>query len=308
MSVLMTAYNAERYVAATVESVLAQTMEEFEFVVVDDGSTDGTAELLRGFAERDGRVRVISGPNQGIPRAANTGLAACRAALVARIDADDLAEPDRLERQAAYMNEHAEVVAAGSWVTFIDEAGRRLTINRPPTDHDAIDDALMRGHCAIWNTSSIYRREAFAALGGYDEHFATAEDLDAWLRLAEVGEVANIAEPLHRYRLHEASVSAADQTGNRGYCKDACERAAVRRGVASRFEADEPWRAGKDAGSKRTFYTRYGWWAYRLGERRTARHYALKAIRHGGLAVEPWVLLAKSLVGGGKAGAAGGAA
>ncbi|MEM9881655.1 MAG: glycosyltransferase family A protein [Planctomycetota bacterium] len=295
VSVLMCAYNAERYVAATVRSVLGQTLRELEFVAVDDGSTDRTAEVLRGFAAGDDRMRVVSGPNVGIPRAANVGLRACRGELVARIDADDLAEPDRLARQVAFMAEHPEVVASGTSVTFIDEADRRLTINRPPTDHEAIDDALMRGHCAIWNTSCVIRRGPFLSIDGYDEHFATAEDVDAWLRLAEVGRLANLDAPLHRYRLHDASVSAADQTGNRALCREACERAAERRGVACRFEADEPWRPGADAGSRSAFYTRYGWWAHRLGEMATARHYARRAIRHGGFAAEPWVLLAKSL-------------
>ncbi|MEM8737016.1 MAG: glycosyltransferase family 2 protein [Planctomycetota bacterium] len=295
VSVLMCAYNAERYVVETVRSVLAQTMREFELVVVDDGSTDRTAELVESLAAGDERIRIISGPNVGIPKAANLGLAACRSALVARIDADDIAEPGRLAAQLAFMEANPGVVAAGSAVTFIDEAGRRLTINRPPREHAKIDDALMRGHCAIWNTSSILRRDVFLELGGYGEHYRTAEDVDAWLRLAERGELANLAEPLHRYRLHDGSISAADQTSNRQFCRDACEAAARRRGVPCRFEADEPWRPGTDRKSRRMFYTRYGWWAWRLGEKRTAAYYACRAIRSGPLATEPWVLLLKSV-------------
>ena len=294
ISVLICAYNAQRYLAEALESVLGQTMRAYEVVVVDDGSTDQTARILADAAQADPRVRVISGPNQGISGAANTGLVQCRAPLVARMDSDDLAEPDRLEKQVAFMNQHPDVLAAGSFVTFIDGRGRRLTVNRPPTEHDAIDDALMKGHCAIWNTSCVLRREAFLDAGGYGRDFKTAEDLDAWLRLAERGRLANIAEPLQRYRLHDASITAADGPSNRDDCRRACEAAAARRGGESRFEASSPWREGGDAGSKRKFYTRYGWWAWRLGERRTARHYALKAIGAGFWCAEPWRLFVKS--------------
>jgi len=293
----MTAYNAQPYLRQTVQSILAQTYDGFEFVIVDDGSTDQTPQMLGALALEDPRIRVITQANAGISAAANAGLAACRGQYVARIDADDLAEPQRLEVQLQFMQAHPEVVASGSAVTFIDEAGRRLTINRPPLDHDAIDDAMMRGHCSIWNPSSIYQREVFAKLGGYDEQYRTAEDLEAWLRLAEHGRLANIDQPLQRYRIHEKSISASDQSSNREDCRRACEEAAARRGVACRFEAQTPWRAVNSRQSKRTFFTRYGWWAWRLGERKTARYYAFKALVQQPWAIDSWRLMLKSTVG-----------
>lgn len=296
----MTAYNGQRYLPTTIASVQAQTLRDFELIIVDDGSTDDTPRILAEAAAGDDRLRVISQANAGISKAANAGLAACRCEMVARIDADDLAEPERFEKQLAFMAERPDVVASGTAVTFIDSKGRRLAINRPPQDHETIDEAHLRGHCSIWHTSSIIRREAFLSVGGYNEDFKTAVDMEAWLRLGEVGRLANMQEPLQRYRLHDDSITAADQGSNRGFCRQACENAAERRGIESVFEAEEPWRPTSGRDSRRSFYTTYGWWAWRLGERRTALLYACKALSNGPEHAGPWRLLARSLMGGPK--------
>lgn len=278
ISVLMTAYNAAAYLEAAARSVLAQTHRDLELVVVDDGSTDATADILARLAEEDPRVRVITQANAGIPAAANAGLAACRGELVARMDADDLSAPRRLEVQSAYLREHG-LVCCGTWYDMIDEGGRRLKTVQGPTDNGAIQKMLLEGHGSICNPSSMFRRAALLDLGGYSPDMAQAEDVDAFLRLGEVGQLGNVPEALLSYRLHATSISEQKCEEQRSFGRLACERAWARRGVEGVFTADYIWRPGKDRVSRHAFAVDYGWWAFKSGESATAAHYGRRAIR-----------------------------
>ena len=299
ISVLMCAYNAQRYLAETVESVLAQTFGDFEFVIVNDGSTDTTAHLLEEFAARDGRVRVVTIPNSGIPKASNAGLAACRGEFVARIDSDDIAKPRRLEVQLAYLREHG-LVACGTWHDLIDERGRFLKLLKVPTDDATIQGEALKGHGSICNPTSMFRRQALVDLGGYSEDLPVAEDLDCWLRLGEVGPLGNVTESLAQYRLHSASISEQKCQLERDCAKIACERAWARRGIEGTFEAGHMWRPGRDRHSRHRFALEYGWWAFKSGEMKTAGSYGWRAVR-----LKPWdpggfKLIFASLKGGNK--------
>ncbi len=300
ISVLMCAYNAEYYLAETLSSVLTQTFKDFELVVVDDGSTDQTPDILDTFAQSDPRVRVITGPNAGIPQAANVGLAACRGEFIARIDADDIAKPRRFEVQLAYMKKHG-LVACGTWHDLIDEEGRLLKLLKTPVDDATIQDLALRGHGSICNPTSMFRREAYMKLGGYSEDLPVAEDLDCWLRLGEVGKLGNVPECLSQYRLHSHSISEKKCQLQRDFAKLACERAWKRRGIQGVFEAAGLWRPGVDRGSRHHFAMEYGWWAFGSEQFQTAASYGGRAIK-----LKPWhpagyKLLAVSLLkGGGK--------
>lgn len=296
VSVVTTAYNAARFLERTIVSVLGQTMRDFEYLLVDDGSTDATLAIARRYADRDARIRVISRPNTGIARAANDGMAACRAPLIARIDSDDIARPQRLASQLDHMRRN-DVVALGSAVEFIDDRDRYLTtIGCPPT-HEAIDAALLDGHCAIWNTSVMLRREAVEKVGGYDTDFAQAEDVDLWLRLAEIGRLENLPQALTRYRLHAGSVSETRASEQRQMLRLACERAYARRGLDRQFRDPGHWRPEADHASQHQFALRYGWWAYRSGQRSTAVAYAMRAVCLRPWTFAGWRLLAKASVG-----------
>ena len=122
----MLAYNAGRYVAEAVESILAQTYTDFEFLIIDDGSTDRTLKVLKQYAARDPRIHLVSRPNRGLVATLNEGLALARAEFIARMDADDIALPHRFERQIAYMREHPDIICVGSAVMTMDQAGRDL--------------------------------------------------------------------------------------------------------------------------------------------------------------------------------------
>src|SRR5205085_11515317 len=138
-SILMPVYNAERYLHEAVQSILEQTITSFEFVIVNDGSTDHSLRILKGFEKKDGRIKLISRGNTGLVGALMDGLEACRGEFIARMDADDIAMPMRLEKQLDYMRAHPECVVVGCRVMGIDPYGCQLFISEHKLTHDQID-------------------------------------------------------------------------------------------------------------------------------------------------------------------------
>ena len=208
ISVLMPVYNGASYLAEAVESIRAQTFGDFEFIAVDDGSTDGSLPLLQRFAQEDPRLRIVSRPNTGIVGALNDGLAVARGEFVARMDADDIAEPVRFEKQLAVLRADPECVALGSSVVFIDPVGRPLKAYYPPLDHAAIEEELARGNGgALIHPTVVFRRSALLQCGGYRSHYNYIEDLDLYVRLLDAGRLANLPELLLHYRQHPQSVN-----------------------------------------------------------------------------------------------------
>ena len=292
ISVLMSVYNGEKYLAEAVESILDQTLADFEFIIIDDGSKDGSLAMLQKYAARDPRIRLTSQPNQGLTRTLNEALAQARGEFIARMDSDDVARPDRFENQVRFLREHPEVVCTGGYFELIDGEGRLLTWLKPPIDDAEIQRRALAGHGSICHPTAMIRREALRRINGYDTDFKTAQDLDLWLRLGEVGKLANVPVSVLRFRLHESSVSESKRHEQRQSARMACERAWKRRGITDgKFEADEPWRPGKDRASRQKFALQYGWWAFNSGERKTAVHYAKQAIKAKPLSAKGWDLL-----------------
>lgn len=209
LSVLMPVYNAAPYLPEAIESILAQTFGAFEFVIVDDGSTDASPDVLSRYVEQDARIRVVRQQNAGIVGALNRGLAECRGALVARMDADDRAMPDRLDRQMAFLAHHPEVVAVGSAFQIMDSAGEHIEMRKPPTGHHQIEQRMLLGDgWALCHPTVMMRRDALERVGGYSKQYEWVEDVGLFLALARVGRLANLSEPLLCYRRHNSSVSA----------------------------------------------------------------------------------------------------
>ncbi len=165
----MPVYNGGRYLSEAIESVLAQTFEEFELVIVDDGSTDGSADTIADLAARDRRIKAFRKPNSGISDTLNRGLAEARAEWIARLDADDIMLPHRLERQMAFVLGDSEIVAAGSYYDIIDAEGARCGTLRPlPRDRGELQRFLdAREPLTFTHPTMIYRRNVAVALGGY---------------------------------------------------------------------------------------------------------------------------------------------
>jgi hypothetical protein len=195
VSVVIGVHNEERYVGAAVESILGQTVWDLEVLVVNDGSTDATADILRRY--RDARLRVIEQDNAGLWAALNRGLRDVRSPLVARMDGDDVTHPRRLQYQLDFLDAHPRVALVGSACYKIDAAGRILSLHGVPTDDRTIKSGLARCNQFVHPTV-VMRRTALERVGDYRRH--EAEDYELFLRISERFEVANLDRPLHRLR------------------------------------------------------------------------------------------------------------
>ena len=212
VSVLLPAFNAENYLVASVESLLAQTFTDFEIVVIDDGSTDSTPALVRELIARDPRVRVITHHvNQGLVVSLNDGLAAARGELIARLDADDTSCPRRLERQVRVFEDTPDAVLCATAYDRVDPAGHLIRTACPPLTHAALASALLTGNC-LCHSSVMFRRSTALSLGGYHAEWFPAEDYDLWLRLLERGRYRGINTVEVRYLENPGGVSSSSTT------------------------------------------------------------------------------------------------
>ena len=208
-SLVMPCFNEENGIGTTLDELRSKLadLEPYELIVVDDGSTDGSLEIARGFAAADSRVRIDSPGRIGLVAALNRGIAQARGELIARMDADDVALPHRLERQVAFLDARPDVAALGSSALLIDEAGRRIGVRHLPVDPTRIAEALRSGRNMLVHAAVTMRRAAVVEAGGYDDLFRHSEDYDLWLRLAERFAVANLPEPLLLHRIHPNRVT-----------------------------------------------------------------------------------------------------
>lgn len=287
----MAVYNAERWLAEAIESVLAQTLDDFEFLIHDDGSTDGSSAILAEYAARDSRIIVSSGENRGLVRSLNLLIDAARGELLARMDADDVCLPDRFEKQVAYLDAHPDCVVLGGGETVVDEKGRPINDLRVPLTHEEIDANNLRGVTSIRHPTVMMRREAVLRAGCYDASYRAAQDLDLWLRMAEIGRLANLDDILIRYRIHDKSISGGKRELQRDMCRRACEAVWTRRGLTGMSFDYGDWRMADTRKSRREFFLRYGWQAWNNGYRATWRHYALRSVVLAPFSRAAWSLL-----------------
>lgn len=206
VSVVMPVRDGARWLVLAIDSVLAQTFSDFELLVIDDGSTDLSPRITSDYGARDTRVRLVRQDALGLVAALNRGIAEARGDLIARLDADDMAKPERLARQVAVMDADPRLNLIGSWADKIDAEGMPAGTLMPPTDPQVLRDTLPRTNPFI-HSSIMVRTGAVTRAGGYRAAFEAAEDYDLWLRLSEHGGIAIIAEPLVLYREHGGNVT-----------------------------------------------------------------------------------------------------
>jgi len=204
VSVLMCVHNGERYLREAVESILSQTFTDFEFIIIDDGSTDTSSLILDAF-EDPRIVRSSNEGNLGLTRSLNKGLAVARGEHIARMDADDVSLPERLARQVDFLDAHPEVGVLGSQMQVINEAGRVVGAYEVPCRHSMIVWALLFAR-SFAHPSVMMRRSVLDWCGGYDPSFSCAQDVELWTRLAGHTQFANLSEPLVRYRTHAGAI------------------------------------------------------------------------------------------------------
>ncbi len=211
VSVTIPVYNAEEFLAEALQSVLDQTHQSFELIVVDDGSTDGSAEILADFARRDKRIRVCRTENRGVSAAANTCLEQARNDLVVRLDPDDLMLPNRLERQVWFMQQHPDISVATSYAWLIDRNRKLLAEAKPTVDVDrGIRERDPRHFVALIHPACIMRKKDIQAVGGYSTEYRIGDDRELWGRLAASGyRLAVQPEFLVKQRLHRSSATGS---------------------------------------------------------------------------------------------------
>src|SRR5260370_35831886 len=206
VNVVMSVFNGEEFLSETIDSVLNQSFRDFEFVIVDDGSTDATADILSKYALRDARIRVLREGKRGCCASLNLGVSLANGKYVANNDADDLAMPSRLEEQVAFMERNPEVGVLGSAYEVISDSGDVIDTIRHPLEDSEIRSEILR-YNPICHSSVILRKDIALASGGYRRAFEPSEDYDLWLRMSERSRLANLPNVLVRYRVHGNQLS-----------------------------------------------------------------------------------------------------
>ena len=208
ISVVMSVYNAATSLEETLDAILTQTFRDLELVVVDDGSTDATPEILARAADRDPRVRVLTQANTGLTRALIRGCAEARGEYIARHDAGDRSHPQRLEKQLALIEQGHVLV--GLAARYTDPDGHQLyitTAEGEDTRRSLLTDGVGRIHGMTHHGGVIFRRDAYLAAGGYRPQFRVGQDLDLWVRLARLGTIAFCDEVLLDSTIEPYSIS-----------------------------------------------------------------------------------------------------
>lgn len=208
-SVVLPVRDGERWLDLAIRSVRSQSFDDFELIVVDDGSSDDSASIARGHSDEDERVRVVGAGGVGLAAALNVGLEAARRPWIARLDADDVALPHRLATQAAAVEGAPDVVAWGSWAWGVNADGRRISlISTGPVTREEFHTAHSRGEVIeILHPTMIFRRDLALEIGGYDERLPVAEDIELWDRMGHHGPFLTLPTPLIEFRVHAGSLS-----------------------------------------------------------------------------------------------------
>jgi glycosyltransferase involved in cell wall biosynthesis len=231
----MPVYNAGKYVAEAIRSVLDQTFAQFELLIVDDGSTDNTRAVITGF--RDDRIRLFSQENKGIAAALNLGLKEARGTYIARFDADDICMLHRLDRQVRFLEGHPTHIVVGSDAEYVAENGEHLFDFRcAGHSYKEILDRLYEV-CPFIHSSVMYRKEAVLKAGGYPLEAHNFEDYLLWVKLVVMGKCCNLPEPLLKVRINPASSTIDEKWRGRRFRQ--IKREVIRRGYITPEEGQE---------------------------------------------------------------------
>lgn len=205
VSVLMPAYNAEKYIGEAIESILNQTFTDFEFIIINDGSKDNTADIVKRYAAQDKRIKFINNSeNKGLIAVLNEGLDVCRGVYIARMDSDDISFPERFAKQVEYMDAHPECGVLGTWVEKIGTHMKRIFRNRAKV---RVLDMIVHGSQVVHPSAMIRRSVLVENNIKYDPQYKYAEDYAFWVDILQCAEIHNLHDILLKYRWHNNNVS-----------------------------------------------------------------------------------------------------
>lgn len=217
VSILMSCYNGSRWLHEAIDSTLNQTYQDFEFILIDDGSTDETWSIIESYRDRDKRIIAISKKNSGLVDSLNVGILRAKGKWIARLDQDDLCEPQRIEKQVGFVHNHPEVVLLGTGCVEIDEFGKTIRRHRYPRTHGRLVHHLEHLQRFFPHSSAFYHTDKVRSVGGYNRRIYGADDKRLWMELALQGKMACLSEPLVKIRRHPNQMSL-DDNGKRQFC------------------------------------------------------------------------------------------
>lgn len=205
ITVLMSVYNGEEWLKGAINSILGQSEDDFEFIIINDGSTDNTSMILESYDDK--RLLIVNQENMGLTKSLNIGLQLAKGKYIARIDADDQADPDRLKIQKQFLNDNPDIVLAGSNVLLIDETDEDIGKTNFPLSYSTIKTHLETFKPVFVHSSFFFRKKEIIQIGAYNERFTKSQDFDLILRLSQSFKLANLKEPLVKLRMTIDSMS-----------------------------------------------------------------------------------------------------
>lgn len=212
ISVVMSVYNGEKYLREAIDSILNQTFADFEFIIIDDGSTDESSDIIKSY--NDPRIILIRQKNKGLAAALNVGIKAARGKYIARMDADDISAQSRLEKQILFMESNPVCVALGTNAVVINEDGEELYKTDLPLDNETIKSLVVTG-CPFYHGSVMLKRDTLFAVDGYNEEVRMAQDDFLWIKIQNHGYFYLVKEALYYYRITSNNISKLNKTASR---------------------------------------------------------------------------------------------
>lgn len=291
ITVLMPAYNAGPYLREAIDSVLQQTYRNFEFLIINDGSTDDTREILASYT--DPRIRVVHQENMGLIKTLNKGLALAQGKYIARFDADDVCYPERLEEQVAFLEAHPDYVLVGGEADYMDEHGNFIFTYKFRFYEDEEIKGMGFRFCPVIHSAATFVKQAVIEAGGYDDHAITFEDHLLWRKLSAYGKIMNVHKSLIKVRFNPASVTIDEKWRGKDFL------ALKARSIQQGYVNGEDFKLLKEILAKQNF-AGYKKAAYHsmLGKKflwnqhkpRLAREHLKKAIEAQPQKTEPYIL------------------
>ena len=207
----MSVYNAEKWVDKSIKSILDQSFKNWEFIIVNDGSSDKTKEILEKYSKADERIKIFNKENTGLTKSLNYGLKRCNGKYIARLDADDLCLPNRLSTQYNFMQQNPEVVLCGSYHYEKNEDINKIRLCKYPKSNKGLKNNLLNVKGFFSHSSSMFLKDSVNDFKGYSQKFKKTQDFDLWLKLSSVGKMACIDQPLVEILKHDNSISKSDK-------------------------------------------------------------------------------------------------
>ncbi|MBN1980129.1 MAG: glycosyltransferase, partial [Chitinivibrionales bacterium] len=287
VTVLMSVYNGQKYLREAINSILQQTFQNFELLIINDGSSDTTHDIISSY--QDQRIRLHTNEkNIGLTRSLNIGLGLAQGEYIARQDADDISLPRRLEQEIVFLEQHDDIWLVGTAFHLINEQGKLLGTQGVLTDNTAIRTALLKAN-QFGHGTVMYRKALIHSVGYYREELGPAEDYDLWLRIAEKYKVANLSEPLYQWRVNPKGVSVTQKMTQDNYVEFARELAIERKKYGKDILQATPQdqlrsvmekRFSKTASNSTSNYFLSGKFLYEKGAYREAFSFFMQSLFH----------------------------